>query len=201
MAPTEAWARYCREWEERHRTGEIDPVDAWIDFAFGALRERGVFLEKDAAKAVEWYRKSAARGLPRAQLRLAELLWTGSGVEKDERAALDWIRKAAEDGSEKAKELLALHEAGDRAAFESALLALRPRSWEELKKSSKRTPPATPSPAEETHAESAEDEAHAEAAEAGGGSGEAQPPPVETHAESAENAEPESHAESAEFAE
>ena len=39
------------------------------------------------------------------------------------------------------------------------------------------------------HAESAEPEPHAESAEPGGGSGEAQPPPVESHAESAERAE------------
>ena len=43
--------------------------------------------------------------------------------------------------------------------------------------------PATPSPAEEKHAESAE------TAEPGGGSGEAQPPPVESHAKAAEGAE------------
>jgi hypothetical protein len=44
----------------------------------------------------------------------------------------------------------------------------------------------TQSPAaEEKHAESAEPEPHAEFAEPGGGSGEAQPPPVENHAESA----------------
>ncbi len=51
-----------------------------------------------------------------------------------------------------------------------------------------KTDPATPSPAEEKHAESAESaepEPHAEFAEPGGGSGEAQPPPVENHAESA----------------
>ena len=46
-----------------------------------------------------------------------------------------------------------------------------------------------------------EKEPHAEGAESGGGSGEAQPPPVVSHAESAETAEFETHAESVENAE
>ena len=54
--------------------------------------------------------------------------------------------------------------------------------WRQLRAAAMNAP-ATQSPAEEKHAESAE------TAEAGGGSGEAQPPPVESRAESAEAAE------------
>ena len=48
-----------------------------------------------------------------------------------------------------------------------------------------KTDPTSPSPAEETHAEPAETAEPEPHAEPGGGSGEAQPPPVENHAESA----------------
>ena len=134
----DAWRSYSESMEsvfetEWNRVGH-ESLD-WAAFTLGALREHGVFLEKDAVKAVEWYRKAAEHGLPRAQLRLAEMLWTGAGTEKDESAALAWVRRAAEDGSEKSKELLSLLESDGTAAFEKALRALRPdaKRWKKRK--------------------------------------------------------------------
>ncbi len=123
-----AWKRWAEDSEKNEESAGARDWDGWEWHAFGlgALRENGVLLDKDPEKAVVWYRKAAERGLPRAQLRLAEIHWTGKGVEKDEKTALDWIRKAVAEGSDKAKELLALQEGGDIAAFEKALLSLRP---------------------------------------------------------------------------
>ncbi|MHB1948018.1 MAG: tetratricopeptide repeat protein [Gammaproteobacteria bacterium] len=46
-------------------------------------------------KAVEYYKKAAEYGLPRAKLKLAECLQDGIGVKKDEKAAFELMREAA----------------------------------------------------------------------------------------------------------
>jgi hypothetical protein len=62
---------------------------------------RGVL--KDAAQAVEWFRKAAEQGNESAQLNLGICYETGAGPPKDEVEAVKWYRKAAEQGSASAQ--------------------------------------------------------------------------------------------------
>ena len=57
-------------------------------------------MEKDAAKAVEWYRKAAKQGSVDAQFNLGECYYEGTGVEKDAAKAVEWFRRAAEQGND-----------------------------------------------------------------------------------------------------
>ena len=58
----------------------------------------GQGVEKDEAKAVEWFRKAAEQGDARAQLNLGLCFQEGVGLEKDEAEAVKWFRKAADQG-------------------------------------------------------------------------------------------------------
>jgi len=62
-------------------------------YEFGSLGVR-----QDPAKALEWYRKAAERGLVMAQVNVATHYQEGIGVAKDLREAYRWYRKAAEQG-------------------------------------------------------------------------------------------------------
>ncbi len=72
--------------------------DAEGQALYGQALSRGWGVEKDEAKAVEWYRKAAEQGLARAQCNLGFCYYNGTGVEKDEAKAVEWCRKAAEQG-------------------------------------------------------------------------------------------------------
>ena len=47
---------------------------------------------------MEWYRKSAEQGDPRAQFSLANCYFHGHGVEEDATEVVKWMRKAAKQG-------------------------------------------------------------------------------------------------------
>jgi TPR repeat protein len=66
----------------------------------------GEGVPKDAAKAVEWYRKAAEQGNAHAQFNLARMYDVGEGVPKDTAKAVEWHRKAAEQGHEDARRKL-----------------------------------------------------------------------------------------------
>lgn len=55
----------------------------------------GYGINKNEAKAVHWFGKSAELGSSKAQLYLGYALWDGKGVSKDERQAVNWWREAA----------------------------------------------------------------------------------------------------------
>ena len=63
-------------------------------------------VDKDEAKAVEWYTKAAEQGDKDAQYALALCYQNGTGIAKDEAQAKDWLTKAVEQGHEPAKEAL-----------------------------------------------------------------------------------------------
>ena len=130
-----------------------------VQKALASLCSRGLpgAVEKDTGECVRWLRRGAESGDPWSQKYLAYLLVHGWGdVKKNPREAAFWLRKAGEAGDEESAKFL---------------------DWLE-----RNEPKAA---AEATHAESAEPEFYAETAEGGGGSGEAQPPPVESCAEAA----------------
>ena len=61
----------------------------------------GMGVEKDSAKAVEWYRKAAEQGLDSAQYHLGRCYEGGHGVTKDLTKAAEWYQKAADKGYDK----------------------------------------------------------------------------------------------------
>lgn len=61
--------------------------------------QTGLWLYKDKAKAVKWYRKAAEQGSADAQTALGNCYRYGEGVEKNEVEAVTLFRKAAEQGS------------------------------------------------------------------------------------------------------
>lgn len=69
-------------------------------------------VKKDAAKAVEWFRKAAEQGNADAQNYLGWAYANGQGVSKDLVKAVEWYRKAADQGNPHAQERLgwAYHE-------------------------------------------------------------------------------------------
>ena len=64
----------------------------------GLMYEKGVGVEKDVTKAVEWYTKAARRGFADAQFRLGRLYYLGKDVKRDPKKAALWLNKSAEQG-------------------------------------------------------------------------------------------------------
>jgi TPR repeat protein len=60
-------------------------------------------VPKDAAKAVEWYRRNAERGDAEAQFNLGIKYESGDGIAKDVTEAVKWWFKAAEQGQVEAQ--------------------------------------------------------------------------------------------------
>jgi TPR repeat protein len=64
-------------------------------------------MQKDYAKAAEWYRKSAEQGYATAQYNLGIIyLYGGYGVKQNKAEAKKWLKKSAEQGFTKAIEEL-----------------------------------------------------------------------------------------------
>lgn len=63
-------------------------------------------IPKDAAKAVEWYQKSAMQGNNTAMRSLGDKYLLGNGIPQDTTKAVEWFHKAAELGNDKAQFVL-----------------------------------------------------------------------------------------------
>jgi TPR repeat protein len=63
-------------------------------------------LERDRARAAQWYRQAAQQGHAKAALRLALLLKNGDGIPADKTAAAHWLGVAAQAGDAHAMFLL-----------------------------------------------------------------------------------------------
>lgn len=70
----------------------------------GMFHEKGIVVERDVSKALDYYRQAASQGLPEAQSRLGHLLLDTAG--KDSGEALDWLEKAAAQGEATAQATL-----------------------------------------------------------------------------------------------
>lgn len=64
----------------------------------GEMYEFGYGVDRDAAQAIQWYRKAADQGLVVAQHNIGRSFNFGTGVEQDFTEAERWYRKAAERG-------------------------------------------------------------------------------------------------------
>jgi len=86
--------------------------DPRAQFEVAAIYSEGQALEKDLAKAAEWYRFAAEKGFAPAAFRLGGLYEAGKGVERDLDKARHWYEKAAEAGNRMAMHNLAALYAG-----------------------------------------------------------------------------------------
>lgn len=91
-----AYAVFCRGIE-------LNPNHAMLQVSLGQAFDVGLGVEKDASKAVEWYRKAAEQGLIGAMYVLAQKYEDGQGVRRDRDQAIWWYRRAAEGGMSEAQ--------------------------------------------------------------------------------------------------
>ncbi len=82
--------------------------DAEAQVIYGTALANGWGVEKDLAKAVEWYTKAAKNGNAGGQVNLGVCYFFGRGVEKDKSKSIVWWRKAAEQGNADAQWLLGI---------------------------------------------------------------------------------------------
>ncbi len=74
--------------------------DSDAQFELGYKYCRGEGVERDCAKALDWYEKSAAQNNAIAQNNLGVMYCIGEGVVQDYGKALEWFEKSAEQGDE-----------------------------------------------------------------------------------------------------
>ena len=86
-APEHITARLEREAAE----GNVEAM-----FQLGSIYISGDGVERNPARAKEWFEKAAVVGSPKAMRRLAGMYTAGDGVEKDSVKAKEWLRKAEE---------------------------------------------------------------------------------------------------------
>ena len=80
---------------------------AGAQYDVARMYEKGEGVDKDEKQTVEWYRRSAEGGNPRAQYKLFAAYARGWGpLKKDEAVAREWLTKAAEGGYGRAQETL-----------------------------------------------------------------------------------------------
>ena len=85
--------------------GDGDPAAA---FEIATRYAEGSRVNKNLAKAAEWYSKAAEGGVAVAQYRLGSLYERGQGVAKDLTSAVNWYQRAADQGNVNAMHNLAV---------------------------------------------------------------------------------------------
>ena len=80
----------------------------------GVSYKTGDGVDKDPAKAIEWYQKAAEAGDTTAMVNLGVSYKTGDGVDKDPAKAIEWYQEAAEAGDTTAMRFLGVsYKTGD----------------------------------------------------------------------------------------
>lgn len=77
--------------------------DSFAQGTIGGMYDAGNGIDKDNAKAVEWYRKAAEQGDAIAQCNLGYMYDSGYGVGQDYSKAIEWYEKAAKQGLARAQ--------------------------------------------------------------------------------------------------
>ena len=72
----------------------------------GRCYDQGWGVPVDKARAAEWFRAAALRGLDWGMYNFATALALGEGVAEDKAEALDWLRRAAALGNAKAENFI-----------------------------------------------------------------------------------------------
>lgn len=91
--PAQAWGSHF----EQVRADAVKG-DAKAQTALGNMYHDGFGVEKDIAKALEWYRKAVDQGYGEAQFRLGHEYSTGHGVTADQEMAVKLFKMAAAQG-------------------------------------------------------------------------------------------------------
>jgi len=77
--------------------------DAKAQSELGHRYYKGIDIDKDLTKAMEWYFKAASQGEKVAQFFLGLSYLYGNGVDKDEYKAVEWLTKSADQDYEPAE--------------------------------------------------------------------------------------------------
>jgi TPR repeat protein len=80
-------------WLQRAEQGDMA-----AQINLGALYERGLGVERDQARALEWYRRAAEGGDADAQYQVGLMHELGLGVESDIHEAEHWYQRAIDQG-------------------------------------------------------------------------------------------------------
>jgi len=100
--PALAWGDHVEQVSANAAKG-----DAKAQTALGNMYHDGFGVEKDIAKALEWYRKAVDQGYAEAQFRLGHEYAMGHGVTADLEVAVSLFKKAAAQGHGEAQYRLA----------------------------------------------------------------------------------------------
>ena len=83
----------------KHFKELADQNDGRSQTIVGMLYEQGVGVEKSAEKAVDYYRRAAAQGIPQAESRLGHLMFKMSATAREDVGeSVGWLEKAAQHG-------------------------------------------------------------------------------------------------------
>lgn len=82
--------------------------DASAQYNMGVLYDRGYGVDRDYAKARQWYEKAAAQHYARAEHNLGIMYEAGKGVPRDLGKAAHWFRRGADDGQTASQNNLAV---------------------------------------------------------------------------------------------
>ena len=74
------------------------------------IRRSKIILIKNTSVATDWFKKSAAQGLPEAQFMLGKCYLAGNGVEKNKEEAMKWLKEATDQGNKEAEAELSKQE-------------------------------------------------------------------------------------------
>ena len=80
--------------------------DAEAQYNLGVMYDQGASVERDLARAANWYRKAAEQGFMDAQTNLGMMYYRGEGVSRDDTEAARWLQQAANKGDAEAAALL-----------------------------------------------------------------------------------------------
>lgn len=72
--------------------------NAEAQFDLANMYRAGNGVERDDARALDWYQKAAAQGHAKAQYNLGAMYMSGRGTKQNYIAAASWTRKSAEQG-------------------------------------------------------------------------------------------------------
>lgn len=84
-------------------TPTVEVLDSNEQNRLGIAYLKGDGVKRDAAKAVEWFKKAAEQGNRNAQRNLGVAYLKGVGIAKDQVKAAEWLTKAAEQGDKDAQ--------------------------------------------------------------------------------------------------
>jgi uncharacterized protein len=123
---TDAGESAAQDGVQRLETSLQGIIKSTAYFTLAEMYYKGDEVDRDYAKAYEWYSKAGQLGTVEATLKMASLQFDGLGVAKDELRALEVIEKLAKKGYMPAILSLArIYETGTKAAPANKPLAFK----------------------------------------------------------------------------